>query len=62
MKKTPIILFTVILNSALLSCEPEKSTQELMNETTIEDCCGNGSEIPPPPPPPPDDEIINGGN
>lgn len=61
MKKIPLIIFTVVLNSALFSCEPEKSAQELMNESTVQECCGNGGEIPPPPPPP-DDEIINGGN
>jgi len=62
MKKIPLIIFTVVLNLALFSCEPEKSAQELINESSIEECCGNGSEIPPPPPPPPDEDLINGGN
>jgi len=60
MKKITLIIFTVVLNSALLSCEPEKSVQELINESTIEECCGNGSEIPPPPPP--DDPEKSTGN
>jgi hypothetical protein len=62
MTKTPLIIFTVIINVALLSCEPQKSAQELINEAANEECCGNGSEIPPPPPPPPDDDKDNSGN
>ncbi|WP_461588888.1 hypothetical protein [Winogradskyella sp.] len=49
MKKTFIILFTVFLNMAFFSCNPESLTDEVVPQA----CCGEGEEIPPPPPPPP---------
>jgi len=55
MKKRQLILFTVILNTASYSCEPEKSIQDIKSESEVEMCCGNGEEIPPPPPPPSDE-------
>jgi len=49
MKKISIILFTVILNAAFLSCDPQDLAE---NEVELQACCGDGGDIPPPPPPP----------
>ncbi|WP_243471542.1 hypothetical protein [Winogradskyella sp. MH6] len=49
MKKISVILFTVFLNMAFFSCNPESITDEVIPQA----CCGEDGEIPPPPPPPP---------
>lgn len=49
MKKISIILFTVILNAAFLSCDPQDLAE---HEIELQACCGDGGDIPPPPPPP----------
>lgn len=47
MKKTIIILFTIVLNFGLFSCTPESVTGEIQEQQT---CCGDNGTIPPPPP------------
>jgi hypothetical protein len=49
MKKISIILFTVFLNVAFFSCNPESLTEEVIPQA----CCDGNGEIDPPPPPPP---------
>lgn len=49
MKKISIILFTVFLNMAFFSCNPESITEDVVPQA----CCNEGEDIPPPPPPPP---------
>lgn len=46
MKKIVLIVFTVLLNTVFLSCNPESIT----DETASAVCCGESGEIPPPPP------------
>ncbi|MCW5516915.1 hypothetical protein [Muriicola sp. Z0-33] len=50
MKKIYVIVFTVFLNTAFLSCTPESYVEEAIE---VEACCGDSGDIPPPPPPPP---------
>tara|TARA_R110000787_G_scaffold5439_2_gene19813 strand:+ start:79 stop:240 length:162 start_codon:yes stop_codon:yes gene_type:complete len=50
MKKIYMILFTVILNSAFFSCNPENLSEA---EIELQACFSDGEDIPPPPPPPP---------
>jgi hypothetical protein len=47
MKKLSIIMFTVFLNVAFFSCNPES----IIDEVVPQACCGDGGELPPPPPP-----------
>ncbi|WP_157957233.1 hypothetical protein [Winogradskyella tangerina] len=49
MKKLLMIVFTVILNVGIFSCNPESLTE---NPQIEQSCCGEMAEIPPPPPPP----------
>ena len=39
-------MFTVFLNVAFFSCNPESITDDNVPQA----CCGDGAEIPPPPP------------
>lgn len=57
MKKISIILFTVFLNMAFFSCNPESIAEDL----TPQACCNEGEDIPPPPPPPPGGDNNIGG-
>jgi hypothetical protein len=57
MKKIFIILFTVFLNVAFFSCNPERISDDLAPQA----CCGEEGNILPPPPPPPPLETGNGG-
>lgn len=52
MKKLSIIIFTVFLNLAFFSCNPES----IVDEAIPQACCGEEGNIPPPPPPPPTDD------
>jgi len=49
MKKIYVILFTVILNMAFFSCNPES----LIDDAAPQACCDEDEHLPPPPPPPP---------
>ncbi|SDH29651.1 hypothetical protein [Winogradskyella thalassocola] len=57
MKKLSLIIFTVFLNMALFSCNPESIVDEVIPQA----CCGDGGEIPPPDPPPTTPPTGNGG-
>lgn len=57
MKKLYLIFFTVFLNMALFSCNPESIVDEVVPQA----CCGEGGEIPPPDPIPPTPPTGNGG-
>jgi hypothetical protein len=50
MKKTAIIMFSMLLNLGLFSCTPQDINEELQTEQA---CCGEDGNFPPPPPPPP---------
>lgn len=49
MKKLSLIVFTILLNLIVFSCNPES----IVDEVTPKACCGEEGNIPPPPPPPP---------
>jgi hypothetical protein len=57
MKKIFIILFTVFLNIAFFSCNPERIADDLAPQA----CCGEEGNILPPPPPPPPPASGDGG-
>ena len=56
MKKLYVLLFTVFLNAAFMSCTPEAISDEIKEQA----CCGETGEIPPPPPPPPGGDEVGG--
>ena len=47
MKKIYVIMFTVFLNGAFFSCNPESITDEI--EVVPQACCDENGEIDPPP-------------
>lgn len=58
MKKTSLIILTVILNTSLFSCTPETIADEVQEQA----CCDEQGHIPPPPPPPaPGEDEVTGG-